>query len=117
MKKKEHKEKEYKEIELLEEYKKNFNKLILEEEKEGFKLHLCVYIAVITGTLLYLYLQHNLTKNVLKPILIVFGGWTIAIIIHYWEAFYWIKEHINTKEEKAIKKLKQKLKEKNKTSN
>ena len=99
-----------KEIDLLKEYKKAFQDIVLEEEKEGFLIHFFVYLFVIVGTILYLLINKNLNLETFKPLCIVFLGWTLAIVIHYFEAFYWAKEHIAKKEEIAELKVKKELK-------
>jgi len=97
-------------IDLLKEYKKAFQEIVLEEEKEGFLIHFFVYLFVIAGTLLYLLINKNLNIKTFKPLCIVFLGWTLAIVIHYFEAFYWIKERLAKKEELAEIKIKKRLK-------
>ena len=99
-----------KEIDILKEYKKEFKEIILEEEKEGFSIHLFIYLFVIIATLLYLLVNKMLNENTIKPLAIIFLGWTLAIIIHYYEAFKWYEERLNEKEMKVEEKIKNKLK-------
>ena len=99
-----------KELGLLKEYKKAFQDIILEEEKEGFLIHFFIYIFVMVGAVLYLLINRSLNIGTLRPLGIVFLGWTLAIVIHFFEAFYWAKEHIVKKEEMAELKIKKELK-------
>jgi hypothetical protein len=100
------------ELGLLEEYKKAFREIVAEEEREGFLIHFFIYLFVIAETFLYLLINKKLNTASLEYLGIIFVGWTLAILIHYFEAFKWSIEHIEKKEELAELRIKRKFKNK-----
>jgi hypothetical protein len=89
----------------LEEYKKAYREVVIEEEKRGFLVHLVAYI-LVNAMLIAINLTYS-PKNIwfFYPLI----GWGIGITMHYLFGVHWIEKWLKEREAKAeyrVRKIK-----------
>lgn len=82
---------------LLEEYKKAYREIRVEEEKRGFSVHLVVYVLVNAMLIATNFINSPEDIWFFYPLI----GWGIGISIHYLNAVRWIEKVLKEKEAKA----------------
>ena len=81
----------------LEEYKKAYRKIVSEEEKRDFLVHLVVYVLVNAMLIAINFIYSPEAIWFFYPLI----GWGIGISIHYLSGVRWIQKELEEKEAKA----------------
>ena len=78
----------------LEDYKKAYREMKIEEEKRGFIIHLIVYVLINIGLVILNLLVSPEAIWFFWPLI----GWGIGITMHYLNAIRWIEKNLKEKE-------------------
>ncbi len=81
----------------LEEYKKAYREVRVEEEKRGFLTHLVVYVLVNAMLIVINFLYSPEAIWFFYPLI----GWGIGITAHYLDAVRWIEKELKKREAMA----------------
>ncbi|MDI6815454.1 MAG: 2TM domain-containing protein [Dehalococcoidales bacterium] len=87
----------------LEDYKRAYREMKIEEEKRGFLIHLVVYALINAGLI-------TLNLLVVPKVIWFFWpllGWGIGITVHYLNAVRWIERELKKKEAIAESRAKE----------
>ncbi len=78
----------------LEDYKKAYREMKIEEKKRGFIIHLIVYVLINIGLVILNLLVNPEAIWFFWPLI----GWGIGIAMHYLNAIRWIEKNLKEKE-------------------
>ena len=78
----------------LEDYKKAYREMKIEEERRGFIIHLIVYVLINIGLVILNLLLSPEAIWFFWPLI----GWGIGITMHYLNAIRWIEKNLKEKE-------------------
>ena len=90
----------------LEEYKKAYREIVVEEGKRGFSVHLVVYVLVNAMLIAINLIYSPEAVWFFYPLI----GWGIGISMHYLFAVRWIEKWLREREAKAEYRAREKKK-------
>lgn len=81
----------------IEEYKKAYREIVVDEEKRGFLAHLTVYVLVNAMFVAINFIYSSRLNWSLYPLL----GWGSGVSMHYLYSVRWMDKKLNDREAKA----------------